>query len=110
MKQGEIYWAKLDPIVGREQGGKRPCVIISGNSMNKKTELLIVCPISSQVKCYPGSFFVAKNNINNLKNDSEVLTFQIKTISKGRVGKKIGQMTDDQLGQVFEKLIDTLRY
>ncbi len=110
MKQGEIYWVKLNPTVGREQGGKRPCVIISGNSMNKKIELLIVCPISSQLKFYPGSFFVEKNNNNNLKNDSEILTFQIKTISKSRVGKKIGKITDEQLNQVFQKFIDILKY
>lgn len=110
MRQGEIYWVKLNPTIGREQGGKRPCVIISGNSMNIKTELLIICPISSQVKFYPGSILIEKSNINNLKSDSEVLIFQIKTISKDRVSKKIGKITDDQLNQVFQGLIDTLRY
>ena len=52
MLQKDIYWANLDPIKGKEQKGKRPVVIISGNTMNKNLGIFIICPISSKIKDY----------------------------------------------------------
>ena len=110
MKQKEIYWANLNPTRGKEQSGKRPVVIISGNTMNKKTNIFIICSISSKLKYYPGCVKIKKNKINNLKQDSEIITFQVRTISKERLGKKIGEITDEELKQVFSGLGDILTY
>ena len=54
MFQKDIYWANLNPTKGKEQKGKRPVVIISGNTMNRNFGIFIVCPISSKIKNYAG--------------------------------------------------------
>lgn len=110
MKQKDIYWANLAPAKGHEQDGKRPVVILSGNALNDKMGLFIVCPLSSKIKQYPGCVPLKKDKSNNLSGDSEILTFQIRTISKNRLGKKIGKITDGQLALVFQGLFDTFTY
>ncbi len=64
MLQKEIYFVDLNPVKGKEQKGKRPVVIISGNTMNKNFDVCIACPISSIIKNYAGSVKLDKNKIN----------------------------------------------
>jgi len=108
--QKEIHFADLNPIRGKEQKGKRPVVIISGNTMNENFDICIVCPISSIIKNYTGSIKLEKNNINKLDKDSEILTFQIRTIAKERMIKKIGEITDEQLKEIFYSLNEVFYY
>ena len=110
MKQKEIYLAEMNPILGKEQGGTRPVVVISGAAMNDYSELCIVCVITSKIKNFATSVLIKKDLINKLKKDSEILTFQIRTISQKRFLKKIGEITDEQLIKVFDGLLKTLRY
>jgi len=108
--QKGIYSANLNPTKESEQSGRRPVVIISGSSMNEHMRVVIVCPLSSSVKKYPGCVFVGKNKINNLKTDSEILTFQIRTLSQSRLSKKIGMITDKQLMQIMAGFSDIVQY
>ena len=108
--QKEIYFADLSPTIGKEQKGKRPVVIISGNTMNKNFGVFIICPISSKIKNYVGCVKLEKNKINKLKEDSEIITFQIRTISKERMISKIGEVTDEQLKKIFYSLNEVFYY
>lgn len=110
MNQKDIYWADLEPVKGREQRGKRPVVIISGNAMNNNLDIVICCPLSSSVKNYAGCVVLQKDTLNHLKADSEIITFQIRTVSKSRLDKKIGEITTDQLKQVIKGLNEILVY
>lgn len=110
MLQRDIYWADLDPVKGREQKGRRPVVIISGNTMNKNLKVFIVCPISSKVKNYAGCVNLEKNSVNKLSEDSEIITFQIRAIAKERMVKKIGEITDEQLKEIFYSLNEIFYY
>lgn len=110
MFQKDIYWADLNPVKGKEQKGKRPVVIISGNTMNKNLGVFIICPISSKIKNYAGCVNLEKNKTNNLSENSEIITFQIRTISKERMIKKIGEITDEQLKEIFYSLNEVLYY
>jgi len=110
MMQRDIYIASLDPATGSEQQGQRPVVIISGDAMNEMTDLCIICPLTSKIKNYPGSLLLVKNQQNGLTDDSEVLIFQIRVISKSRLVKKIGVITGDELNQVKRGLIDVLTF
>jgi mRNA interferase MazF len=100
MWQKEIWMADLEPVKGREQGGRRPVVIISGNTMNEHYGVRIICPLSSQVKNFTGCVFLKKDKLNKLPKDSEVLTFQLRTISTARLIKKIGVITPEQLRNI----------
>jgi mRNA interferase MazF len=110
MKQRDIYWANLDPTVGKEQQGKRPVVIISGNTMNSRTGIYIACAISSKIKNYPGCVLISKSKKNGLKHDSEILSFQIRTLSGKRFGKKIGEISENELSQIYTGLTKIFKY
>ena len=110
MLQKEIYLADLNPVKGKEQKGKRPVVIVSGNTMNENFDVCIICPISSKIKSYTGSVKLEKNDINKLDENSEIITFQIRTIAKERMIKKIGEITDEQLKEVFYSLNEVFYY
>ncbi len=61
MKQGEIWDVYLDPVSGSEQGGRRPCVIISGDLLNQHLQVVIVCPLTTKIKRYKGNLILKPN-------------------------------------------------
>lgn len=110
MKQRDIYLVDLNPTLGREQRGTRPVVIISGNVMNDHFNVAIICPLSSNIKNYTGCVVLQKDEINKLRKDSEIITFQIRTISRERLIHKIGEITEEQLEEIKNGLNDILTY
>jgi mRNA interferase MazF len=110
MKQGEIWELFLDPVEGSEQSERRPAVIISGNLLNKYLQVVIVCPITTQVKGYKGKVVVEPSETNRLKHRSEILTFHIRSVSKSRLKKKLGVIKPEELSQLKQGLDDILRY
>lgn len=110
MKQSEIWMAELNPVPGSEQQGFRPVVIISGNAMNDNLGFSIVCPLSTRIKNYAGCLVLVKDTTNGLEHDSEVITFQVRTISHARLIRKIGVITPVQSGMIRDGLAEILRY
>lgn len=110
MNQGDIYIAQLDPTKGNEQKGTRPVVIISGNTMNEHFGIVICCPISSSIKHYAGCVFLKKTHKNGLDTDSEIISFQVRSLSKSRLVKKIGCLSYSELKELLEGLNDILTY
>lgn len=110
MKQGEIWYADLDPVKGSEQSGKRPVVIISGPTMNIALPIVIACPLTGVIKNIKGCVVIQKDKTNNLKKDSEILVLQIRTVSKNRLTKKIGDITKHQLDLIKEGISIYLNY
>ena len=110
MRQREIHLVKLDPVVNNEQSGIRPVVVISGDAMNEHYKFAIICPLSSVIKGYAGCLIIPSSMENGLNCDSEVLTFQIRTISAVRSIKKLGTISKEQLSEIITGLSKTLRY
>jgi mRNA interferase MazF len=110
MKQGDIFWAELEPTIGQEQRGSRPVVIISGNALNKKLRIRIICPLSSRIKHLKGCVILKKNKKNNLETDSEVIPFQVRSVSITRLKAKIGEITPEELAQIKTGLFEILQY
>lgn len=110
MNQRDIYIADLNPIKGSEQAGQRPVVIVSGPTMNQNLGIVLACPFSTSMKNYETCVPVRPTKTNGLKRDSEVIPFQIRSISKTRLIKKLGKITPQELSQVFEGLSDVLKY
>jgi mRNA interferase MazF len=110
LKKADIWLADLEPVKGSEQGRTRPVVILSGNTMNEHFPVVITCPLSSLVKNYAGCVVINKSKSNGLLCDSEIITFQVRTISKERLIKKIGIVTAIQLKLVLNGLNDVLHF
>jgi len=110
MKQAEIWYADLNPVKGSEQAGHRPVVIISGNLLNRYLDIVIVCPLTSKIKNYKGNVLLIPSEANGLDNQSEILVFHVRSVSKGRLVKKIGAIADEELEQIKKGLNEMLRY
>lgn len=110
MKQGEIWDLYLDPVEGREQGGRRPAVIISGNLLNTYLEVVIVCPLTTSIKNYKGNLILEPDEVNGLDKKSEVLTFHVRSVSKDRLQKRLGEISKSDVEFIKSTLNDILRY
>ena len=110
MKQGEIWNLYLDPVSGREQGGRRPAVIISGNLLNQYLEVVIVCPLTTSIKNYKGNLILEPDQNNGLTKKSEVLTFHVRSVSKNRLSDKLGTIPKKDVDFIKATLDDILRY
>lgn len=110
MKRGEIWWVDLNPVKGREQAGRRPVLVISGNLLNEHTDIVIVCPLTSKLKRYHGNLILSKNKTNGLEKTSEVLTWQVRAISKNRLVDKVGEIAENDVLKVHHTLNQLLKF
>ena len=111
VKRGDIFYADLSPVIGSEQGGLRPVLIVQNDIGNKYSPTVIAAAITSKmgktklpthidVKCDP---FLTDRNIG-LAKDSVILLEQIRTLDKKRLKEKMGHLEDD----VMEKVNDAI--
>jgi mRNA interferase MazF len=110
MKKGEIWMANLNPNMGKEQSGIRPIVIISGNAMNDHYDLIIYCPLTTKIKGFIGDIIITPTKSNGIKKESEILVFQVRSISKQRIQKKVGSIKAEELELLHENLNKILKY
>jgi mRNA interferase MazF len=100
MQKGEIFWAKLDPVVGSETAKTRPVLIVSNDINNQYGATVTVLPVtSSTAKIYPFEVSLEANE-SGLRNESKVKANQIRTIDKSRLGNKIGQLNSAKMKAV----------
>ena len=101
IKRGEVYIADLEPTVGSEQGGTRPVLIIQNDIGNKFSTTTIVAAITAREykKFIPTHKKIA---CGILREESQLLLEQIRTIDKIRLGKYIGQISDSEMKMVDE--------
>lgn len=103
IKRGDIYYAALDPVVGSEQGGTRPVLILQNDTGNKFSPTIIVAPITSRVKKkLPTHVSIS---ITALPKDSIILLEQIRTVDKQRLSEYIACLSNAQMEKV-EQAID----
>lgn len=91
ISRGEIYYADLSPVVGSEQGGVRPVLVVQNDVGNKYSPTVIIAAITSQLSKakLPTHIELSKDKYN-LPKDSVVLLEQIRTLDKRRLKEKIG--------------------
>lgn len=91
MRKFDIYFVDLSPVEGHEQGGVRPCVIVSNNMCNKNSSVITVAPITSQQKTkIPTHVNLPMSEVKGLSADSTVLCEGMRSISKNRIRENIG--------------------
>lgn len=105
VKRGDIYYADLSPVVGSEQGGVRPVLIIQNDVGNRYSPTVIATAITSQInKAKMPTHIELDANEYGLSKDSVVLAEQIRTIDKKRLKEKIGHLDDTLMNKVNEAL------
>lgn len=105
--RGEIYYADLSPVVGSEQGGYRPVVVLQNNKGNRYSTTIIVAPISSKLTKNPLPTHVTVEN-NCLEKKSVILLEQIRTIDKQRIREKVGFIDNKVMQQINEAIKTSL--
>lgn len=88
----EVRWAKLDPSRGAEMAKTRPVVIVSLDELNMKLQTVTVCPLTSQ----PHPAWRCRLPVQCAGREAEIAVDQIRTISKARLGPKIGSLTENE--------------
>jgi mRNA interferase MazF len=91
--RGEVYYADLSPVIGSEQGGLRPVLIIQNDVGNKHSPTTIIAPITSRFTKKPLPTHVPLSNCG-LAKDSIALCEQLRTIDKRRLKEKLGSMDE----------------
>lgn len=105
MKRGEIYRADLDPVIGSEQGGIRPVLIIQNDTGNLHSPTVIVAAITTRHK-KPGLpiHVPITAQESGLKHDSVVLTEQVRTLEKSRLSKYLGSLSPEAMKRIDRAL------
>lgn len=105
IKRGDIFYADLNPVVGSEQGGIRPVLVISNNTENRYSPTIIIAPITSRThtKAKLPTHTEVKD-CDKLDKDSIILLEQIRTIDKQRLKQYMGMMPDSIMARVDKAL------
>ena len=111
IKRGELYYADLSPVVGSEQGGVRPVLIIQNDVGNKYSPTIIAAAITSKLDKarLPTHVNIDGNNCGLPKN-SVVLLEQLRTLDKQRLKEKIGTLDDTAMNDVNQGLLVSLGF
>lgn len=101
IRRGDIYYADLSPVVGSEQGGMRPVLIIQNDVGNKHSPTVIAAAITSQInKARLPTHIELSANSYGLTKDSVVLLEQIRTIDKRRLKEKMGRIDSSLMNRI----------
>lgn len=105
IKRGHVYYAELNPVIGSEQGGTRPVLIISNDIGNKHSPTVIVAPITSRVHTKAKlPTHTSVKDFDGLDKDSIILLEQIRTIDKQRLKQYIGMIPDNLMARADKAL------
>lgn len=101
--RGDIVWADLDPVRGREQAGRRPIVVISDDIFNVRSGTVIAMALTSQPQraSFPLTLEISGAK---LPKQSWVKISQIRTLSVERLGKKLGRVAPDEMDRLIDGL------
>lgn len=105
IRRGDIFYADLSPVIGSEQGGVRPVLVIQNDIGNKYSPTTIVSAITSQInKAKLPTHVEISASEYGLNKDSVVLLEQVRTIDKRRLREKIGHFDDEMMEKVNEAI------
>ncbi len=107
MKKGDICFVDLSSGIGHEQHGIRPAILVSESIAG----MVLVLPLTTNLEAlrFPYTLSIIESSINNLEQNSAVLIFQIKSIDKHRLGKKIGSLSSGDLKKIDSQMKKMLR-
>lgn len=108
IKRGDVFYANLNPVIGSEQKGERPVVVVQNNLANKHSPTLIIVPITAVIKkdYLPTHILLKKNYF--LKYTSMILVEQIRVIDKIRLKAYLGRLDNNEMKKIDNAIIQAL--
>lgn len=110
IKRGELYYADLSPVIGSEQGGIRPVLIVQNDIGNKYSPTIIAAAITSQLNKSKLPTHIEIGQECGLPKDSVVLLEQIRTLDKRRIKEKIGELSPEKMRKINNALLISLGF
>ena len=111
VKRGQIYYADLSPVVGSEQGGTRPVLVIQNDVGNKYSPTVIACAVTSQLtKAKLPTHIEVRQGQFGLPKDSVILLEQIRTLVKRRLKERLGQLDAETMSKVDRAILISLGF
>ena len=111
IKRGELYYADLSPVVGSEQGGVRPVLVVQNDVGNKYSPTVIAAAVTSQINKAKLPTHIELSAIDyGLSKDSVVLLEQIRTLDKKRLKERIGELPLSTMERVNTALLISLGF
>jgi len=105
VQRGEVYFADLSPVVGSEQGGVRPVLVIQNDIGNRFSPTVIVAAITAQIqKAKLPTHVEIKADVYGFERDSVILLEQIRTLDKQRLTDKITKLNDKMMEEIDHAL------
>ncbi len=101
--RGDVYWADLNPVIGSEQGGLRPVLVLSHNVFNERSGTVIAVALTSQPQ-RAGYPLTLELSDTKLPKKPWVKISQIRTLSVKRIRKKISKVSEEELAMIVEGL------
>jgi|SRR5581483_1149129 len=103
-QRGEVWWVRLDPTLGSEIAKTRPCVILSGNILNRLRRTVVVIPLSSSPQAGPPLLIPVKCD----GRDVVAVADQVRAVAKQRLHRRIGELSGDDLNAVEQGVREVL--
>ena len=111
IKRGELYYADLSPVVGSEQGGVRPVLVVQNDVGNKYSPTVIAAAVTSRINKAKLPTHIELNAVDyGLSKDSVVLLEQIRTLDKKRLKERIGELPLQTMKKVNVALLISLGF
>ena len=111
IKRGELYYADLSPVIGSEQGGVRPILIVQNDTGNKYSPTIIASAVTSQLgKAKLPTHIELNAKEFGLQKDSVILLEQIRTLDKRGLKEKIGELSSSKMQKVDTALLISLGF
>ncbi len=100
MNRGDVWWVNFEPSIGGEIRKKRPAIIVSNNAANKFLNRVQIIPITSNTnRLFPSEAYVTVSD-----KKGKAMADQLATVSKQRLSKRIGSISDDEMNMVVEAI------
>ncbi len=111
IKRGELYYADLSPVVGSEQGGVRPVLVVQNDVGNKYSPTVIAAAVTSKInKAKLPTHIELPSTSYGLQRDSVILLEQIRTLDKKRLKERIGELNEVMMSKVDRAILISLGF
>lgn len=110
IKRGELYYADLSPVVGSEQGGIRPVLVVQNDIGNKYSPTVIAAAVTSKINKAKLPTHIELPSSYGLVKDSVILLEQIRTLDKRRLKERIGELNEDTMSKVDRAILISLGF